>query len=580
MKRRRVLQGAVLGAVGLALRRVALADVPEQTPDAPRMRTTAGPVTGYWAVPGGPRSRQRGVAAFKGIPYGANTRTTRFQAPRPVASWTEPRPCTEWPARAPQQSPARAEAAGARPQTQEQATNAGLNALFVPAGEHYHLPADQGVQSEDCLYLNVWTSGLHDGRKRPVLFYIHGGAFNNGTVNADLYDGTRLAERGDVVVVTVNHRLNAFGYLELAGLPGLAGKYRDSGNVGMLDLVLALKWVRANAAAFGGDASRVTIFGQSGGGAKCATLMTMESARGLFHRVLTMSGQQVWGVPVVLATRRAKAALTAMGITGEVTPELLDGLTVEQIQAGARTTNSWLPVVDDVVLTRDPFEPDAPKMSAAVPMILGNTKDEIMGSQVWRQAGLTWETLPAELAKQINEFRGPYTVAEIIAAYRGWYPGYKPMDVYVASVAAFRSWPGQVIEAERRASDPVSAKHTWVYQMDFPSPTSDGRAPHTVDLAFMFDNVALSPGMVGSSPADIAAAQPLATLMSGMLVQFARTGDPNGTIFKGSPMVQWPEYGLKDRSTMIFSTVSNVVDDPRGQERRMMVGAHYRQPGT
>ncbi len=523
---------------------------------APVAKTRAGIVSGYAAGK---------VMGFKGIPYGADTRTTRFQAPKAVAPWTGVKACTEWGARAPQQSPDR-KGVGQ--------VEAGMREL-EGAAVHYHLPADEGVQSEDCLRVNVWTPGLRDGRKRAVLFYIHGGAYNNGTGNAALYDGARLVERGDVVVVSVNHRLNAFGYLYLAEMPGLEARYKDSGNVGMLDLVLALEWVRDNIAEFGGDPGRVTIFGQSGGGAKCATLMAMPSARGLFHRVWTMSGQQVWAAPKGLSAKRAEAALAAMGVTGEVTAEKLEALTTEQIQLGARTTGSWLPVRDDAVLMRDPFAPDAPKMSAGVPMVLGNTKDEIMGSTAWQRAGMTWETLPAELGKAIAEFRGRYAVEEIVAAYRRWYPGYKPVDVFVAAMAAFRSWPGQVLEAERRAMDAESARRTWVYQIDYPSPTADGRAPHTIDLAFVFDNVKLAPGMVGASDEERAKAQPLADLMSGMLVQFAKTGDPN---VAGKP--RWPVYGLRERETMVFDVASKVVSDPRGDERRMMVGAHYRQPGT
>lgn len=382
-------------------------------------------------------------------------------------------------------------------------------------------------------------------------------------------------ERGDVVVVTVNHRLNAFGYLCLADLPGLAAKYRESGNVGMLDIVLALQWVRDNIAEFGGDPDRVTIFGQSGGGAKCATLMAMPVAVGLFHRVLTMSGQQVTAIPARRATANAQTALLAMGIDGEVTAEKLEALTTEQIQLGARTTGNWIPVKDDVELLRDPFNPDAPKMSNTVPMILGNTKDEIMGATSWQRATWTWDELTEELGKAIQPFKGPYTVDEIIKAYRGWYPTYTPNDVYTAAIAAFRSWPGQVIEAERRVSNTEAAKRTWVYQFDFGVPTSDGRAPHTVDLAFIFDNVALSPGMVGAKEKDQAAAQPLATMMSEMLIQFATTGDPN---YSGMP--NWPTYSLTDRDTMMFDRVSKVEKDPRGDERRMMVGARYRQPGT
>ncbi len=519
------------------------------------VRTNYGPVTGYTAGR---------IYAYKGIPYGADTRTTRFQAPKPPQRWTTPLPCTAWPTRAPQQSPERAA-------TPPNPAAAGFNAL-EDAPIHYHLPPDQGSQSEDCLHLNVWTPSVgNSARRRPVLFYIHGGAYNNGTANADLYDGTRLAKR-DVVVVTVNHRLNAFGYLYLGELNP---RYKDSGNVGQLDLVLALKWVRDNIAAFGGDPGNVTIFGQSGGGAKCATLMAMPAAKGLFHKVLTMSGQQVWAAPKNLSTDRARDALAAMGITGEVTAEKLNALTVEQIQMGARTTGNWLPVKDDVILLRDPFDPDAPPQSAAIPMILGNTKDEVAGPNYWQRTSMTWDTLTPGLAKAIAPFKGPYRVQEIVDAYRHWYPAYSPNDVYTAVVAAFRSWPGQVIEAERRVSHPVSAARTWVYQMDFGSPTADGHAPHTEDLAFVFDNLKLSPGMVGDSAAELAAAQPLATMMSSMLIAFARTGNPNY-----ADIPQWPVYSLKQRQTMIFDRTSKVVSDPRGQEREMMVGAHYRQPGT
>jgi para-nitrobenzyl esterase len=559
MNRRRVLQGAGVGAAALALRPVAFAGGTFE-PMAPVAKTASGMVSGYWS---------RKVMAFKGIPYGADTRTTRFQAPKPVEAWTGVKECTAWAPRAPQQNPDRKPDPAA----------AGFE-LMEGAPVHYHLPPDEGPQSEDCLHVNVWTQGLKDGKKRPVLFYIHGGAYNNGTVNAALYDGTRLAERGDVVVVTVNHRLNAFGYLYLDGLPGLAERYRGSGNVGMLDLVLALHWVRTNIAEFGGDADRVTIFGQSGGGAKCATLMAMPAAVGLFHRVLTMSGQQVTAVGKAQSTKKTQMAVAAMGVTGEVTAAALDALTMEQIQAGSRTTGNWLPVKDDVVLLRDPFDPDAPAMSNTVPMILGNTKDEVMGSTAWQRVDLTWETLPDELGKAVQPFRGAYTVDQIIKAYREWYPAYTPVDVYVASIAAFRSWPGQVIEAERRASNPESAKRTWVYQMNFGTPTADGRAPHTEDIAFVFDNLELSPGVVGASEKEMAAAQPLATMMSSMLIAYAKTGDPNGPEAAKAGMPKWPVYGLKDRETMMFDRVTKVVSDPRGQERRMMVGARYRQPGT
>ncbi len=543
MNRRRVLQGMGLAVAG---RGMGLAAVPA---GVPTVRVWGGVVSGY---------RVGRVMAFKGIPYGLDTRMTRFLPPRRVEDWVGVRACTEWGARAPQQMPERGKA---------QEVQAGFKVLEEEA-VHYHLPPDEGVQSEDCLHVNVWTPMMKgEGKGLPVVVYIHGGAYNNGTVNSVLYDGVRLAERG-VVVVTVNHRLNAFGYLYLG--ESLDG-YAESGNVGMLDLVLALRWVQENVRQFGGDKDRVTIFGQSGGGAKCATLMAMEAAKGLFHRVWTMSGQQVWAMPKAKAAQNAEVALAAMGIAGKPTTNALNGLTMEQIQAGARTTGNWLPVKDDVVLKRDPFDPDAPMMSAGVAMVLGNTKDEIYGSTYWQRTALTWETLESALKMPIGQFKGPYSVEEIVKAYRGWYPQYTPDDVFTAALAAFRSWPGQVIEAERRASESESAKRTWVYQMDWGSPTADGKAPHTVDIAFVFDNVRLAPGVVGDGKADVAKAQPLANEMSERLVRFAATGVPG---------VGWPVYGLRERETMVFDRVSKVVSDPRGKEREMMVGARYRQPGT
>jgi para-nitrobenzyl esterase len=198
---------------------------------APLATTTAGKISG---------ALLDGVNVFKAIPYGGDTAKTRFKAPAAPIPWTDVKECTQFTTQAPQLVAARAVGTGA------------------PRGSR-----EQSVQSEDCLHLNVWTSGLRDHRKRPVLVYFHGGAYNNGTVNSDLYDGTRLVHRGDVVVVTVNHRLNAFGYMYLGDL---ASEYMESGNAGQLDLILALKWVHNNIEEFGGDPSRVLIFGQSGGG--------------------------------------------------------------------------------------------------------------------------------------------------------------------------------------------------------------------------------------------------------------------------------------------------------------------------
>jgi para-nitrobenzyl esterase len=511
-----------------------------------------------------------GVAVFLGVPYGADTRESRFRPPVPPAPWADVRDALDWGDRAPQLG-----GNGMTSRARQRATD--------QSNEIYHLPPDEGQVSEDCLHVNVWTTSpkSRGHERRPGLCSIHGGAYNGGTVNSVLYDGTRLCKRGDVVVVTVNHRLNAFGFLYLAGITS-DPTYADSGNVGMLDLVLALRWVKDNIAEFGGDPNRATIFGQSGGGAKCATLTAMPSAHGLFHRVMTMSGQQVTAAPESIATARSRDFLEKLGlsqVSNEKLRSALDGMALEQLQEAARVSSGWLPVVDGRSLPRDPVSPDAPPISNDVPMILGNTHDEtrgLIGGSQPALFSLTWEDLPAALEKNVSTYLGPLKPETIVARYREWYPQYSPSDVFFAATTAFRSWPGQVIEAERRAGSSAQ-RRTWVYEVDWPSPVAGGRfrAPHTVDIPFFFDNLALAPGMVGASPEDIERAQPLATAMSESLIAYAKTGDPNHA---GLP--QWPPYDLTHRPTMIWNTPPLVIDNPRGNERELASQAHYRQPGT
>jgi para-nitrobenzyl esterase len=504
-----------------------------------------------------------GINVFRGVPYGADTAPVRFQAPLPLAPWTGVKVCDAFTTRAPQLTALRG------PQGVNAAPSLG-SAGMTPPGSAPHVAPEAGVQSEDCLRLNVFTPALRDHRKHPVLVYFHGGAYNNGSVNSPLYDGKRLCRRGDVVLVTVNHRLNAFGFLYLAAID--SKQYPDSGNVGMLDLVLALKWVRENIAEFGGDSSRVLIFGQSGGGAKCATLMAMPAAHGLFHRVMTMSGQQVKGASIEIAARRTDVMLGKLGITKANLTDLKT-MPWEKIQAAAAATSSdWLPVVDGVALSHDPFTPDAPPLSADVPMILGNTHDE---TAVPVSGTLTWDDAPAALRNAIAIYLGPYTAEEVVAKYRTFYPGKSPIDIVIAAATAFRAWPGQVMEAERRASNPRSQPHTWVYQMNWHRNAPGARAVHTIDIPFMFNNLAAAPGQIGATPEELAAAQPLADTMSGMLIHYAATGNPN---YPGLPF--WPAYGLKERNTMIWDSAPHVEKDPRGEERRYAAGSPYRQPGT
>jgi len=559
INRRTVLRSAAAAAVSAAAGRRIFALAGQLTPQEAATNGVPVAKTRYGSIRG---TLEDGIRVFRGVPYGADTAPVRFQAPLPPTPWTSVKSCDAFTTRAPQLTALHGL------QAIDSAPSLG-SAGSTPAGAPPRIAPESGVQSEDCLHLNVFTPALRDHRKRPVLVYFHGGAYNNGSVNSALYDGKRLCQRGDVVVVTVNHRLNAFGFLYLAAID--PKQFPDSGNVGMLDLVLALKWVRENITEFGGDPSRVLIFGQSGGGAKCATLMAMPPAHSLFHRVMTMSGQQVKGASIEIASKRTESMLAKLGVTPANLADLKT-MPWEKIQAAAATSSDWLPVVDGVTLSRDPFTPDAPPLSAVVPMILGNTHDE---TSVAAPATLTWDDAPAALRNAVAIYLGPYSAEQVIAKYRAIYPEKSPIDVVIAAATAFRAWPGQVLEAERRAANPASQPHTWVYQMNWHRDTPGARAVHTIDIPFMFDNLSAAPGQIGSSPEDLAAAQPLADVMSGMLIHYAATGNPN---HPGLP--DWPVYDLNARKTMIWDNSPHVEQDPRGEERRFAAGSPYRQPGT
>jgi para-nitrobenzyl esterase len=422
--------------------------------------------------------------------------------------------------------------------------------------------------SEDCLFLNIWTPAL-DRARRPVMVYLHGGAHAHGSGSDPLYDGTNLVRRGDVVVVTLNHRLAGLGYAYLAGLGGPA----ESGNVGNLDIVLALQWVRDNIAGFGGDPDRVMLFGQSGGGAKVVTLMAMPEARPLFHRAATMSGQHVTAAGPMHATARAKAWMAKAGATDVAA---LRALPVEKLVEAMAMTDplegkgeiSFVSTLDHGVLPRHPFVPDAPREAAHIPLIIGNTHDETAGWIAdWLKRGDTnWENLPARIASQITKDVAPDWVAR---RYREIYPEKTPGQILLAATTAGRSWPGHLIQAEERAK--IGAP-TWMYQLDFPAPEHGGvlGAFHTLDIPLVFDNAATPGSHTGTGPE----ARRLAGRMADAFIAFARTGDPNC-----ASIPAWPKYELDRRLTMLFDTDTHVAGDPRREERLLWSVAPYIKPG-
>lgn len=474
---------------------------------------------------------ERDVLVFRGVRYGADTRFTRFRRAVAPAAWDGIADATRY--------------AAAAPQTRaEEAT------------------------SEDCLFLNVWTPAL-DAGKRPVMVYLHGGAHAHGSGSDLLYDGGNLVRRGDVVVVTLNHRLAGMGYAYLAQLGGPA----ESGNAGNLDIILALQWVRDNIAGFGGDPGRVMIFGQSGGGAKVVTLMAMPEARPLFHAAATMSGQHVTAAGPMHATARARAW---MAQAGAADVGALMQLPIERLVEAMAMTDplegkgeiSFTSTLDHGVLARHPFFPDAPVEAGHIPLIIGNTHDEtaLWIEKTLRAGNTTWDNLPQRLAKEMTKDLAP---DHVIARYRQLYPDRSPGQILLAASTAGRSWPGHLIQAEERAR--IGAP-TWMYQLDFPCPEAGGLlgAFHTLDIPLVFDNVDAAGARTGSGPE----ARRLAGQMADAFIALARTGDPN---HRGIPA--WPHFNLNDRPTMIFDRAVRIDHDPRREERLLFAVAPYIKPG-
>lgn len=487
-------------------------------------QTSNGPVRGYV---------EDSLDVFKGLRYGAPpTGHSRFKPPSRPAAWTEPADATAYGAPAIQ--------SGLAPG--ERRTSPG----DPPA-------PDEPASSEDCLFLNVWTPGL-DAARRPVMVWLHGGGFANGSGGASMYDGGALARKGDVVTVTVNHRLNVFGYLHLGEVFG--PDYAQSGVAGMLDIVQALEWVRDNIASFGGDPANVTIFGESGGGWKVSLLLAMPGARGLFHRAVIQSGPGLTGKGVADADKIARQLLAELGVS---TPQALAALSTEAISHASvkvpgEAMRLYTPVVDGTALPRDPFEPDASPLNADVPVLIGTNKDE---STLFLFSHPKFgEFTDEDVARQAKAQAGDRADA-LIAALRAAYPDYNPTHLCAAVQTATGMWAGSIKLAERKAAQ--KAAPVWMYMLTWETPVSRGRlrCPHALEIPLVFDNVEKARNFVGRGDEP----QAVADQMSDAWLRFARTGDPG-----------WAAYDGQSRTTRLFDVESRVVSDPLPQVRKALFG--------
>jgi para-nitrobenzyl esterase len=419
--------------------------------------------------------------------------------------------------------------------------------------------------SEDCLVLNVWTPSLHRPAERPVMVWLHGGGFVVGSSGIPPYDGTHLAAKHDVVVVSVNHRLNTLGYLFLGEMGG--EKYADSGNVGMLDIVLALRWVHDNIAQFGGNPANVTIFGQSGGGGKVSTLMAMPPAKGLFHKAIVES----WSALRMSSRYEADQAARKFLEQLQVTPSRIDDLLtvpVRQLIAAVHAMPMpnrllyFTPVVDGRSLPRHPFDPDAPALTADVPMLIGTNKDErtLFALNTPDLFSLNEEDMRAKL-RAFLQLTDQSKLDGVIAAYRKARPNASPSDIYFAVTTDRVFRMDAITQAERKAAQ--HAAPAYMYLFAWPTPVLGGKlkAAHIMEIPFVFDNIDKVPGFIGNGPE----LQPLADKVSSAWVAFARTGNPNHAL-----LPHWPAYDMNARATMIFNNECKVVNDPGKDERLAM----------
>jgi para-nitrobenzyl esterase len=494
----------------------------------------------------------RGIQHFLGIPYGADTSgANRFMPPQKPKPWADVYPALWWGNSAPQNM-----------------DNRYANKA-VAFRDHWNYDD----VSEDCLRLNVFTPATSDGRKRPVLFWIHGGGFTAGNgIEQDGYNGENFARFGDLVFCSINHRLGALGFTNLAGAGG--EPFAASGNVGMLDVVAALEWVRDNIAAFGGDPGNVTIMGQSGGGAKVTTLCAMPKAAGLFHKAVVLSGASLRVGEKEYSEELGAYVLKEAGLDASQIGKLQElpwkdylalaakaqqKLAAESGGAGGGLRRGFNPVVDGSVLPQHPYHPEPAPTAAQVPMLICSTFHE--QSPSWIDASLesiTLDAIPAKVRERAGFGPGFGDKAEaVVDAYAKAFPGRKPVEIW-ALVTSNRQSAVALADAKSKQAAPV-----FVAWFGWQPPLFDGRmrAFHCADICFWFHNTDLMWSHTGGG----ARPRKLGAQMAAQLLQFMKTGEPNG---KGLP--PWPKYTTANGETMVLDDASVARNDPDREARKAL----------
>src|SRR5579872_1174298 len=472
-----------------------------------------------------------GIKEFKGIPYGASTAgKNRFMPPRKPAPWTGVRECLAYGQISPQ-------------------TLADLRSDY---GMMIQWDRHVGGMGEDVLTLNVWTPGVNDGRKRAVMVSFHGGGFATGSGNGPGYDGAQLARFGDVVVVTVNHRLASFGYLHLADL-GAPPEFAQAGVTGIMDLVASLEWVRDNIEQFGGDPNKVMIFGQSGGGAKTSTILATPSAKGLFHSAGVQSGSSLRLATRERATKSAEALLAKLGISKSNIGDLqkLPWQQILQAQSSLGTGAGFTPVMDGTVLPHHPFDPVAPPESAKVPVVISTTLEDAA-------LGLTNFNLDEAGLKAILKQRFETKADEIYALYRKLSPKKSPFLIQAQVFTDAAGRRSAIAQAERKAALGMAPAYMYLWSWESPGFGGKFGAVHGIDVSASFYNYRDGIGGTGS-PQQLA----LWNKFASAWVALAKTGNPNNP-----NLPNWPAYDDAARSTMVFDNDPRVENDPRAEIRK------------